>query len=211
MSPRRLVRLAASVGAAAGYHLALTADAPGLALALLSIPFLVHAILLLTEGVSPGRLGTPLTGAVLFITLAAAAHLGPPDLRRLVILPAVLINAMLAITFGRTLVGGRVPLISHFASLNRGGTLPPQLVAYTRRLTVVWTLYFTVLTVLAIAFSGGDPGLWSWAINIGGPLGACLLFLGDHGVRAILYPDLGHHSPLRTIALLARPDTWTRP
>lgn len=207
---RRIVQPGISVGAVIAFHLALTAGQPPLALACLSVPFLTHAVLNTLTGQPLKRSALAFGLAATFAGLAMVAHAGPPQLARLVVLPPVLINAALAITFGRTLIGNNEPLISRFARLNRGGSLPPQLVSYTRRLTALWMVYFVAMAVLAIAIVGGDLAVWSWVVTVGGPVSAILLFLADHALRSVLYPQFGHHSPVRTIALLIRPDTWSR-
>ena len=55
-----------------------------------------------------------------------------PPAEWLLFIPPILINAMLAWLFGRTLVRGRVPLIARFALMEQG-TLSAELAAYTRR------------------------------------------------------------------------------
>src|SRR5262249_58781310 len=53
----------------------------------------------------------------------------------------VVINVFLCVLFGLTLRRGHEPLITRFARLEHD-VLPPQVERYTRRLTVLWTLFF---------------------------------------------------------------------
>jgi uncharacterized membrane protein len=65
------------------------------------------------------------------------------------------INLMLAVVFGRTLAAGHDPLVTRFARLLHR-ELPPEVVAYTRRVTIAWTIFFATLFVLScVLYLGG--------------------------------------------------------
>lgn len=81
-------------------------------------------------------------------------------------LPPLVLTGVLSATFAASLLPGRTPLITHFASMARGGVVPPDLIVYCRKLTVFWacmtggsflaTLWLTVF---------GPLWLWSWYTN----------------------------------------------
>ena len=94
----------------------------------------------------------------------------------------VLVNAGLLLLFGLSLKFG-MPLIERLARL-REPELPPEAVAYTRRVTQVWCVFFVVNGGIALA-----TALWAseriWALYNGliayGLIGA--LFVGEWLVR----------------------------
>jgi uncharacterized membrane protein len=152
--------------------------------------------------------------AAVFAALAAVQALvlvGDAELARLVALPPVLINGWIAWMFGRTLLEGREPLITRFSRLHRP-SVPPELYAYTRRLTRFWTVYMTALTLLSAAIGlNADLKTWSWVVNIGMPGVTVCLFLMEHAYRSVVFRHLGHNSPLDTVRTLMRPETWIAP
>jgi len=66
--------------------------------------------------------------------------------RFLLYLPPVLIPLSLLVLFGSSLRSGQEPLVSRIARFERG-TLSDDLAAYTRRLTLLWSLLFVALTI----------------------------------------------------------------
>ena len=70
----------------------------------------------------------------------------------------------LAVVFGRTLRAGQVPLIERIARVG-DPTLTPALCRYTRRLTVIWCVYFVAAAVLSLtanlSFGWTSVSLWS--------------------------------------------------
>lgn len=99
------------------------------------------------------------------------------------------IHLALGIFFGATLRPGRVGLITQLAGkVHR--TLTPAMVAWTRQLTVVWTLYFFAMTAASLAlFFGADFRHWSLLANIVTPVLTCALFVGEHVVRYWMHPE----------------------
>lgn len=113
------------------------------------------------------------------------------------LVPALMLGA-LALFFGRTLRAGRLALIERIALVS-DPALPPVLRRYTRRLTAVWCAYF-VLAALAVVVAGGSlvsVGLWVWS-------GTVLLFVGEHALRARLYPEYRFPGLLQQLR-----DTWS--
>ena len=132
-------------------------------------------------------------------------------LAMVVFLPPVLIHVWLAWMFGRTLLGDREPLIRRFSRLSRG-TMPAELEGYTRKLTLVWALCMFGMALIAVVTPIlASPKTWSWIVNICLPLGSAALFLGEHAFRAVRFRHLGKNSPLKTLQMLFRPQTWLMP
>jgi uncharacterized membrane protein len=111
-------------------------------------------------------------------------------------LPLVL-EACLALHFAASLRQGREPLIALYTRLD-WGYVPPECAGYTRRLTQFWTLVLAALAAahgLTFAMPELDPGL-ALAANAAVVLA---LFLGEHLVRTLRFPQFGIASPLRTL------------
>ena len=161
------------------------------ALALLAWLCLVAAILLAL----PWKLGLA-TALVLLVPLAWVPSEG------LLRVPPVIIYLALAAWFGKTLLPGREPIISWFASLERG-ELEPVLARYTRRLTVMWSAFFALMAILSAAFGVlADAETWSLFTNGVNYFLMALLFFGEYGYRRLRYSQYRHASLARMIQML---------
>jgi uncharacterized membrane protein len=122
-----------------------------------------------------------------------------PPVEWLLFVPPILINAMLAWLFGRTLVRGRVPLIARFAVMEQG-TLSAELAAYTRTLTWLWTLLFIAAALLSLALAmSGHRDAWSLFTNFVNYLLVAALFVGEFVYRRLRFRNYRHHSPLQLL------------
>jgi uncharacterized membrane protein len=98
-------------------------------------------------------------------------------------------NLTLAFVFGRTLAKGQEPICTRFARLLHG-SLPPEVVAYTRRLTLAWTVFFAALAGTSAAlYLGGFLAAWSMLATILSPILLALMFVGEYAVRLRALPD----------------------
>lgn len=109
---------------------------------------------------------------------------------------ALLVNLLVAARFAVTLRPGTVPLITRYARLDPCG-LPADCEGYTRGLTAAWVVLLVIFASLhAASASGawrtGDVALWQSLVM-------SAFFLGEHPVRAWLFPQLGRVTPLRTL------------
>ena len=106
--------------------------------------------------------------------------------------------------FGRTLLRGREPLITRIARRVRGA-LPPELEAYTRRLTAAWCVFFAgQLAVSALLFGFGSVEHWLFFVAVlNFPLVA-LMFVGDWLYRVIRYPHLPQSSIAKAVRAFAQ-------
>ncbi len=110
-------------------------------------------------------------------------------------LPPVLIDLVLCWVFGRTLRRGAEPLITSFARHAHGGTLPPDRSAYTRRVTLAWTLLFAALAAAAAWLTAFGPlRAWTLFVYAGSPALVAALFLGEFAWRRVRFR---HHPPQR--------------
>lgn len=99
-------------------------------------------------------------------------------------------NLLLMMFFGRTLRQGHTPLITQI-SRRINGELTPEIAAYTRRVTLAWTLYFAgQLLVSLLLYLFAPLEVWSLFINVlGWPL-LITMFGLEYLWRTTRYP--GH-------------------
>jgi uncharacterized membrane protein len=101
-----------------------------------------------------------------------------------------------AATFAQSLRPGREPLIVMFIRLTRGD-VPPEVLGYARRLTLIWAVVMTLLAAELMVIAAVAP---DW-LRIMATTNVCLmiaLFAGEHVVRVMTFPHLPRYSPLHT-------------
>jgi uncharacterized membrane protein len=119
-------------------------------------------------------------------------------------LPA-LIAAFVAYLFGRTLLPGRRPLIARaIVSIDGPQWLDdPSVVRYARRLTLIWTVYQTLLAIAALFAVLTQRGFFPALSDIVPaprlfdailPVAVALLFLIEFAMRRFLLPQAPRHS-----------------
>ena len=147
--------------------------------------------------------------SMLAATLAAASALplllwlaaGLPGL--LLYAPPVAINLALLAFFGRTLRAGREPLVTGFARVGRGGSLPPDLALYTLNLTRAWVVFFALMAGISITLAiTGPVAAWSLFSNVLNYLLVALFFVLEYIYRRVRYRHHPHASPRQMIRLL---------
>jgi uncharacterized membrane protein len=107
----------------------------------------------------------------------------------------VLIYCVLFMLFASTLRQGRTPLISRFARIEQG-ELSAELHSYTRRLTVIWCVFFAGMAVLALGIAAWAPlGIWFLHTFFVSYLLLAMLFLGEFAYRRWRYPHYHHANP----------------
>lgn len=109
------------------------------------------------------------------------------------------VNCLLMLYMGLTLRPGRHPLCSRLATQVRG-PLPPQVAAYTRRVTMAWTLFFGLMAATsALLFWLAPIETWSVFANLlTAPL-VLLMFLGEYAARFWVLPPEQRSGPLEAI------------
>lgn len=109
--------------------------------------------------------------------------------------------AALAAAFGRTLLPGQVPLCTHWATLVHG-PLPTETLRYTRAVTWVWTVFFTLVAVATLVlYVLVRRSVWSLFVNFLVMPGVVLLFAAEFLWRRRSLPN-AHHASLRDMVQL---------
>jgi len=134
-------------------------------------------------------------------------------------LPPTLLNALLAWFFGRTLVSGREPMISTFARIEHASmsgqanaALPPELLIYTRRLTVIWSCLFIGMALCSATLAVSGWYTW-WALFTGliSYVLMGMLFLGEYMFRRFRFAHYPHAHPFQLIwTLIKSGPIWMR-
>lgn len=154
---------------------------------LATAPIVAFAVILLW------RVGSPLLIALGATVIVALLGLGWPLLRHNVALLYYLqhlgTNLALGALFGRTLYGGREPLVTHFAKLAHDGQISPAKARYTRQVTVAWSLFFATSAGLStILFWLAPAAAWSIFANLLYTPSLLLMFAIEHLVRLRVLP-----------------------
>ncbi|MXP64226.1 hypothetical protein E0493_12815 [Roseomonas sp. M0104] len=147
----------------------------------------------------PARLALAVAAAAFALTWPLLRPLAPQRLAGL--LPAAG-DLLLCTHFGATLRPGREPLISRYTR-HDFGHLPPECAGYTRVLTLLWATLFAVLAPLHTLLLLGLPPLAA-PLGSGTVLGGTaafmlFLFLGEHVIRTLRFPQFGLATPARTL------------
>jgi len=106
--------------------------------------------------------------------------------------------------FGRTLTRGSEPLITTYCRL-AFGYVPDECVSYTRWLTVLWTCLlgsFALGNIAIVLLAVSKTWLLAWTII--SVVVMVTVFLGEHVLRRILYPNLPPSSLLGTGRVMLR-------
>lgn len=101
----------------------------------------------------------------------------------------VAIHVLLAFVFGLTLQAGREPLVTALARRVHGSLTPPM-AAYSRKVTIVWTVYFVAMAALSLLLYALAPfDVWAAFANLVTPLAMLLMFVGEYLLRYRLHPE----------------------
>jgi uncharacterized membrane protein len=124
--------------------------------------------------------------SALFYWLVVAGH----GLYALYVPPAA-IPAALLVGFTRSLRPGAAPWVTRVATAMRGEPLPEPLIAYTRRVTLLWCGVFVAMIASAIGFAiWASPELWSLMTNVVHYLVLGAVFVVEFVYRRIRYGAL---------------------
>lgn len=109
------------------------------------------------------------------------------------------VNLLMMFSMGSSLLPGRQPLCSRFAAQVRG-QLPAEVAAYTRSVTLAWTLFFGMMAATsALLFWLAPISAWSVLANLLTIPLVVLMFLGEYGVRLRVLPPELRSGPLEAI------------
>jgi uncharacterized membrane protein len=102
----------------------------------------------------------------------------------------VAIHVLLAFVFGLTLQAGREPLVTALARRVHGGIITAPMAAYSRKVTIAWTVYFLAMALLSIALYALAPfDAWATFANLVTPLAMAAFFVGEYVLRYRLHPE----------------------
>lgn len=138
------------------------------------------------------RAGGPVAAIALVAVAAIGAWLGWDLLQShfpsLFFVEHAGVNLLLALVFGRTLRAGSEPLVTRFARVLHT-TLPPEVIRYTRRVTIAWTLFFaTLFTLSCLLYVSGMLAAWSFLANLASPFLIGSMFLVEYAIRLRALP-----------------------
>lgn len=107
---------------------------------------------------------------------------------------------LLAVFFGRSLFGTQESVVTRMARSVHGGVLSNAQLAYTRRVTRAWSVFFAGMALVSTAlFLFAPVTAWSTFANLlGGPLIA-LMFLGEYLWRRRALPEERRVSVAETV------------
>lgn len=143
-------------------------------------------------------------GAIAFLLFRAAAG-NDMAAEKLYVAQHVAIHACLAAWFGATLRPGRKPLICGLAERVHRHLTPPMW-AYTRKLTLVWTIYFVLMVLVSLALYAGAPfETWATFANLLTPAALGLMFGGEYLLRYWLHPEFERVSMLDAVRAYRQP------
>ena len=114
--------------------------------------------------------------------------------RYLMFLPPILIPSSVLWVFLHSLRAGEVPLVTRIAMQVRG-TLPAELLTYTRRVTQFWVGLLAMLALSSVLFAVfATAAFWSLMTNIVQYLLLASVFLLEYLYRRIRFRHLPHEN-----------------
>jgi uncharacterized membrane protein len=148
-----------------------------------------------------------LSGAVLAVLAAAAAgfllHRYWPLLTQnfpiVYLLQQCGFYAIMAFTFGRSLLSGRIPLCTQLADKVHGPLSALEL-RYTRQVTIAWVIFF-LLNVAAtiLLFEFASMRTWSLFVNFFSLPLILLMFVAEYAVRRRVLPKVQRNGLIATL------------
>jgi uncharacterized membrane protein len=107
--------------------------------------------------------------------------------------------AIMAFTFGRSLLQGRVPICTQLADKVHGPLSELEL-RYTRHVTTAWVIFFLLnLAATVLLFEFAPLRTWSLFVNfLSAPL-ILLMFVAEYAVRRRVLPQVQRNGLLATL------------
>ena len=140
-----------------------------------------------------------LAGAAASLFLAGAWLSGRYSLFTAAGIPYVAAYAVILTVFGASLLPGREPLITAIARKIHGA-LRPDIVVYTRRVTIAWCCFFAFqLTVSLTLFFRAPMVVWSFYVNVLDLPLVALMFTGEYLYRVTHVHDWPHSTMAQVI------------
>lgn len=167
----------------------------GAALALAPMTAVVIALIWKSSGLAIATLATAAIGSVLF----QAWPLLQRNSSVLNLIEEGTVYSLLGISFARTLTDRRVALCTQLAAKIHG-PLSPREVLYTRRVTLLWSVFFFMIVLSSLSLFLLAP-LWIWSLYSNFcvlPLVA-VVFAAEYAVRRRVLPEASGPGLLATM------------
>lgn len=114
------------------------------------------------------------------------------------------LNLFLLWLFGRTLLPGCEPLISQI-SRRINGELKPEVVEYTRHVTIAWCVYFVLQAIISLLLYLFTPlAAWSFFINVLNLPLLILMFVAEKTYRTMRFPNHPKTSIMKAIEVYSK-------
>ena len=114
------------------------------------------------------------------------------------------LNLFLLWLFGRTLLHGKDPLVSQI-SRHINGDLEPEIIVYTRQVTIAWCIYFALQVAVSLLLYVFAPlSAWSFFINVLNLPLLILMFVGEKAYRTARFPDHPRISIMKVIEVYSK-------
>ncbi len=158
------------------------------------LPAVILLSVVLIAGLLPGlRKGTYVAWLILLGVFLGGLLLWLLDsVTHLFYLPPILINVMLLVLFGVTLLSGNTPLITQFSKILKGN-LEPEQIRYTKNVTQAWVLFFFCMIIETILLAIFAPAtIWSLFTNFINYLFLLVFFILEYMVRVRTFVDVEH-------------------
>lgn len=124
----------------------------------------------------------------------------------LLLLPPILLNILLALVFGSTLLPGATPLVTQFSQIMKGD-LNAKALRYTRQVTIAWVIFFTLMTIEAVLLAlYASPFFWSLFTNFLNYLFLLLFFLVEYWLRTRRFKEVEHLGFIKFMLSLTKVD-----
>lgn len=172
--------------AALSQYSASSPDAKGLGAALSVAPVLLIGLIL------AWRWTQPLTALLIAAVSGALLYRYWPAIERNFewadLVQQCGVYGLIAASFARSLFASRIPICTQLANTMHG-TLTPAEIAYTRRATIAWVVFY-VLTAVAILvlFFAAPLRIWSLFVNFGVFGLMIVMGIADHALRRRVLP-----------------------
>jgi uncharacterized membrane protein len=169
-------------------HRLVSSDPHGIAAELLTV---APVLFFLAWLASRTRLGAGGGGLVLVAGLAGCVAWNRAGTDAILpLLPHLAVYLLLLAWFGASLRPGREPLVTCMAR-HVHESLSPELLAYTRRVTVAWCMFFLAMAVVSVALFAWAPiGAWSAFVNLLNLPLVIAMFVGEYLWRVLRHPEL---------------------
>ncbi len=140
-------------------------------------------------------------GAVYVIAISGHGRIGLLAVNGL---SSASLNLFLLWLFGRTLLPGRMPLISQI-SRHINGELRAEVADYTRHVTIAWCVFFALQVIISLLLYIFAPvAMWSFFINVLNLPLLILMFVGEKTYRTVRFPNHPKTSILKAIEVYSK-------